>query len=147
MVRVAVLVRGVGDVGSAVAHRLFSDGYAVALHDSPRPATTRRRMAFADAVFDGAARLDGVEARLAADLDMVKALMARTMSWRSGSAHFPSCSKRSSPRSWSTPGCENVRSRRSSAAPPRSPSDSAPTLRRGRRATWPSRRAGTRAGM
>ena len=77
MVRVAALVRGVGDIGSAVAHRLFSDGYAVAIHDSPQPATTRRRMAFADAVFDGAARLDGVEARRAADLDMVKALMAR----------------------------------------------------------------------
>jgi xanthine dehydrogenase accessory factor len=67
----------VGDIGSAVAHRLFSDGYAVAIHDSPQPATTRRRMAFADAAFDGAARLDGVEARRAADLDMVKALMAR----------------------------------------------------------------------
>jgi len=79
MVRVAVLVRGVGDVGSAVAHRLFSDGYAVAVHDSAQPATPRRKMAFADAVFDGAAKLDGVEARLAANLDMVKALMARNV--------------------------------------------------------------------
>jgi xanthine dehydrogenase accessory factor len=34
-------------------------------------------MAFADAVFDGVARLDGVEARRAADVDMVKTLMAR----------------------------------------------------------------------
>jgi hypothetical protein len=45
-----VVVRGVGDVGSAVAHRLFVEGYAVVIHDGPTPTTTRRGMAFADAV-------------------------------------------------------------------------------------------------
>jgi xanthine dehydrogenase accessory factor len=58
-----VLVRGVGDVGSAVAAVLFHAGYRVALHDEPAPATSRRGMAFADAVFDGAATLDGLTAR------------------------------------------------------------------------------------
>lgn len=48
-----VLVRGVGDIGSAVANHLFTDGYCVVIHDEPLPTTTRRRMAFADAVFDG----------------------------------------------------------------------------------------------
>ena len=57
-----VLVRGTGDIGSAVAHRLFSDGHSVALHDEPRPTTTRRGMAFADAVFDGRAELAGIAA-------------------------------------------------------------------------------------
>src|SRR5262245_5245501 len=75
MTRIPVLVRGVGDVGSAVAHRLFSDGYAVVIHDSPEPPATRRKMAFADAVFDGVALLDDVEAQRAMDVDMVKALM------------------------------------------------------------------------
>jgi len=79
MTRIPVLVRGVGDVGSAVAHRLFSDGYAVVIQDSPEPPATRRKMAFADAVFDGVARLDGVEARRAVDVDMVKALMGKTV--------------------------------------------------------------------
>jgi phosphoglycerate dehydrogenase-like enzyme len=32
-----VLVRGVGDVGSAVAAVLFHAGYRVALHDEPGP--------------------------------------------------------------------------------------------------------------
>ncbi|MBR0644968.1 xanthine dehydrogenase, partial [Plastoroseomonas hellenica] len=59
-----VLVRGVGDVGSAVAVGLLRAGYRVALHDGPAPTTPRRGMAFADAVFDGAARLDGIAARL-----------------------------------------------------------------------------------
>jgi xanthine dehydrogenase accessory factor len=58
-----VLVRGVGDVGSAVAAVLFRAGYRVALHDEPAPATPRRGMAFTDAVFDGTATLDGLIAR------------------------------------------------------------------------------------
>jgi xanthine dehydrogenase accessory factor len=57
------LVRGVGDVGSAVAHALFRAGHAVAIHDGPAPTAHRRRMAFVDAVFDGSAILDGVTAR------------------------------------------------------------------------------------
>jgi xanthine dehydrogenase accessory factor len=58
-----VLVRGIGDVGSAVAHLLFQQGYAVVIHDGPAPPTTHRRgMAFTDAVFDGLTRLDGTHA-------------------------------------------------------------------------------------
>jgi xanthine dehydrogenase accessory factor len=57
-----VLVRGVGDVGSAVARTLFLAGHRVVLHDGPEPATTRRGMAFTDAVFDGHADLAGVHA-------------------------------------------------------------------------------------
>ena len=48
-----VLVRGSGDVASAMAHRLCGAGHAVAMHDRPRP--PRRRMVFTDALFDGIA--------------------------------------------------------------------------------------------
>lgn len=58
-----VLVRGVGDVGSAVAVLLFRAGYPVVLHDDSSPTASRRGMAFTDAVFDGTAMLDGVAAR------------------------------------------------------------------------------------
>jgi xanthine dehydrogenase accessory factor len=58
-----VLVRGSGDVGSAVAHVLLRAGYGVVIHDVERPTAPRRGMAFADAVFDGACELDGVRAR------------------------------------------------------------------------------------
>ncbi len=57
------LVRGAGDVGSAVAHALFRAGHAVVIHDDPAPTAHRRRMAFVDSVFDGSATLDGVTAR------------------------------------------------------------------------------------
>jgi len=62
-VTTSVLVLGVNDVASAVAHRLWSDGYAVVLISEPQPVVTRRGMAFADAVFDGEAELKGVVAR------------------------------------------------------------------------------------
>jgi len=73
-----VLVRGVGDVGSAVAALLFRAGYAVVLHDDPAPATSRRGMAFTDAVFDGVAVLDGISARRIDHLPELRtALVAR----------------------------------------------------------------------
>lgn len=69
--RVTILVRGIGDIGSAVAHRLFQEGYAVVLHDVPIPTTTRRGMAFADAIFEGHAALEGIHAVRAHDLARV----------------------------------------------------------------------------
>ena len=72
-----VLVRGVGDIGSAVAHRLFLAGHMVVVHYGEQPTTTRRGMAFADAVFDARTTLDGVEAIRVDELDAVSAVLAR----------------------------------------------------------------------
>jgi xanthine dehydrogenase accessory factor len=72
-----VLVRGIGDIGSAVAHRLFREGYAVVIHDETKPTTTRRGMAFADAAFDGQAILDGVRAVRTNDLKRLKQVLSR----------------------------------------------------------------------
>jgi xanthine dehydrogenase accessory factor len=71
-----VVVRGIGDIGSAVAHRLFLEGYAIVIHDVPTPTTTRRGMAFADAVFDGSATLDKVHAVRAHDLPRIREALA-----------------------------------------------------------------------
>jgi xanthine dehydrogenase accessory factor len=60
-----VLVCGVDEAASAVARRLFGEGYAVALHRETAPTFLRRRMNFADAWYDGHATLDGIEARRA----------------------------------------------------------------------------------
>ncbi|MDP8923523.1 MAG: hypothetical protein M3O34_11680, partial [Chloroflexota bacterium] len=73
-----VLVRGVNDVASAVAHRLFTSGHAVAMHDAEAPTTSRRGMACADAMFDGRAELAGVAARRLDDLSALpEAAVAR----------------------------------------------------------------------
>jgi len=70
-----ILVRGSSDIASAVAVRLFQAGYSVVLHDAPQPTTTRRKMAFSDAIFDGAAMLEGVMSRHAVDVPALIALI------------------------------------------------------------------------
>ena len=67
------LIRGSGDVGSAVAHRLVRAGHAVVIHDVALPAAPRRGMAFADAIFDGACELEGVAARRVDDVEGLRA--------------------------------------------------------------------------
>lgn len=60
-----VLVRGSGDIGSAVALRLREAGHEAVIGDGPRPPHPRRGMAFTDAFFDGVATLEGVLAKRA----------------------------------------------------------------------------------
>jgi hypothetical protein len=67
-----VLVRGVGDIGSAIAHRLFREGYYVVIHDDPKPTTSRRGMAFADAIFEGQAILEGIRTVRSDDPEQVR---------------------------------------------------------------------------
>jgi xanthine dehydrogenase accessory factor len=66
-----VIVRGIGDIGSAAAHLFFRAGYGVVVHDDPQPTTTRRGMALADAVFDRQVVLDGVLAVLADTVEQI----------------------------------------------------------------------------
>jgi xanthine dehydrogenase accessory factor len=71
MTGLRVLVLGGGDVGSAVAHRLFGQGMCVLLSERPRSAHARRGMAYTDALFDGTAMLEDIEARLVSDVSGV----------------------------------------------------------------------------
>lgn len=56
------VIQGSGDIGSAVAHQLFAEGYCVIITDSLYPAHARRGMSFVDAYYAGTAKLDGVKA-------------------------------------------------------------------------------------
>ncbi len=70
--RSRVLIRGGGDMGSATAHLLFRRGWAVLIGELPQSSHARRGMSFIDALFDGHALLDGVEARWVPDLAAVR---------------------------------------------------------------------------
>jgi xanthine dehydrogenase accessory factor len=59
----SILVCGIGEIASAIARRLFAEGYAVAIHQETPPRTLWRGMAFADAWFDGGTQMEGFEAR------------------------------------------------------------------------------------
>jgi xanthine dehydrogenase accessory factor len=63
-----VVVRGCGDVGSAVAHALYLQGADVIVSDEPAPAHPRRGMAFTDGFFETQAELEGVLARRAPEV-------------------------------------------------------------------------------
>lgn len=73
-----ILVRGSNDVASAVAHILFKTGHGVVIHDAPRPTVTRRKMSFADAIFDGESILEGVLARRVKSLNLRGTLVSPT---------------------------------------------------------------------
>ena len=56
-------VRGGGDLASGTIHRLFASGYRVLVLECDRPTAIRREVAFCEAVYDGAAAVEGVTAR------------------------------------------------------------------------------------
>ena len=70
-----VLVQGIGDVGSAVAHAVYRRGCRVVMLDTPAPAHSRRGMAFTDALFEGKAALEGVLCKRAAPGSHVQAML------------------------------------------------------------------------
>ncbi len=71
-----ILVRGTGDIGSAVACALHLAGHSVVLHDDPRPSHPRRGMAFTDALFEGSATLESLLAKRAASAADLPPMMA-----------------------------------------------------------------------
>lgn len=60
-------------MGSAVAHRLHRCGARVLISEKERSPHARRGMAFTDALFDGSAALEGVQARLVHDIAGIEA--------------------------------------------------------------------------
>lgn len=74
---VSALVLGGGDVGSAVAHFLYTRGGRVLISEREGSAHARRGMAFTDALFDGRVELDGVLAQHVASIEGVRTCWAR----------------------------------------------------------------------
>ncbi len=74
-VNTLVLIKGGGDVGSAVAHLLYRSGYLPVIVEGPHPATVRRRMSYAQAVFDGEAELEGIRGERVDSINTLQALL------------------------------------------------------------------------
>lgn len=47
-----VIIKGAGDLASAVALRLYRSGYNIIMTEIEKPTTVRRTVAFSQAVFD-----------------------------------------------------------------------------------------------
>ncbi|SET46946.1 xanthine dehydrogenase accessory factor [Natronincola peptidivorans] len=56
------VIRGGGDLGTAIAHKLHRSGFHVLILEAKHPLTIRRRVAFAEAIFHGKTEIEGVKA-------------------------------------------------------------------------------------
>ena len=68
-----IIIRGAGDLATAVAIRLHNSGFRVICLETDKPTVIRRTVSFAQAVFDGKACVEGVSARLVSIDDIDKA--------------------------------------------------------------------------
>ena len=57
-----VCIRGGGDLASGVAWRLYHCGFKILITEIPQPMAVRRKVAFCEAIHDGHAVVEGVEA-------------------------------------------------------------------------------------
>ncbi|MCX7919887.1 MAG: selenium-dependent molybdenum cofactor biosynthesis protein YqeB [bacterium] len=64
MNRVAIVIKGGGDIGTGVAHRLFQAGFPVIVIDLPQPTAVRRTVSFCEAIYQGEIEVEHVIARL-----------------------------------------------------------------------------------
>jgi xanthine dehydrogenase accessory factor len=66
-----VIIKGAGDLASGVAHRLWMSGFKLLMLELPEPLVVRRTVAFASAVYDGEASLEGVKARICSEYNQL----------------------------------------------------------------------------
>ena len=71
------LIRGAGDLATGIALRLWPSGIRVVLTDLERPTAIRRTVAFSEAIVYGETTVEDVTARLAANADEARALLAQ----------------------------------------------------------------------
>lgn len=57
---IAVIVKGGGDLGSGVIHRLFQYGFPVIVIDIGKPTAVRRKVSFCEAIYTGKTIVEGV---------------------------------------------------------------------------------------
>lgn len=60
---IRVVVKGGGDLGTGVAHRLHRAGMGLIITELPKPLVIRRAVAFATAIYEGVVEVEGVRAR------------------------------------------------------------------------------------
>jgi xanthine dehydrogenase accessory factor len=71
-----IIIKGGGDLATGIAHRLHQSRFKVVITELPKPTVVRRTVAFAQAVIDGQAVVEGVTARLVATEQVKETLAA-----------------------------------------------------------------------
>jgi len=69
-----IIVRGGGDMATAVIHRLWRAGMRVLVLEAAHPAAIRRQVAISEAIYEGSAEVEGMTARRIDDLREAEAV-------------------------------------------------------------------------
>jgi xanthine dehydrogenase accessory factor len=65
MQNLRIVIKGAGEMATGIAHRLFTSNVtSIVMTEVPEPVTVRRTVAFSEAVYEGRAKVEGVEAKL-----------------------------------------------------------------------------------
>lgn len=72
--QIIIVIRGAGEMASALAWRLHMSGIRVVMTEIENPLAVRRKVSFCEAVFDGTAEVEGILARLIDNPDKVSDL-------------------------------------------------------------------------
>lgn len=73
-----IIVRGGGDMATAVIHRLWRAGFRVLVLETDKPSAIRRQVAVSEAVYDGRATVEGMTA------ERIGGMAACEAVWRAG---------------------------------------------------------------
>ncbi len=77
MIKTLAVIRGAGELGSAVARRLWLAGFEVIALEIPRPTCVRRKVCLANCIYTGKMKLEEISAAQAVNLDQAKKFLQR----------------------------------------------------------------------
>lgn len=66
-----ILIRGGGDLASALIHKLHQSGFQVIVCDLPSPSCVRRTVSYCNAIYEGKWTIEGVTSRYIHDLEEI----------------------------------------------------------------------------
>lgn len=61
--KILIIVKGGGDLGSGVVHRLFRCGFPIIVVDIEKPTAVRRTVSFCEAIYSEAIQIEGITAK------------------------------------------------------------------------------------
>lgn len=69
------IIRGAGDIATGIAHRLYKSGFKVIMLEIDKPSVIRRKVAFAEAIYENEFEVEGVRAKRANNTNEVNELI------------------------------------------------------------------------
>ena len=67
-----VVIRGGGDIGSGIAHRLFMSGYKIVILEIEKPSSIRREVSFSEAIYRNEIIVEGMKGVFVKDYKSIK---------------------------------------------------------------------------